>query len=56
MKIVKKQSKQTYTGKDGKTYHYVNYYLELDNGLRIAIKTVDVVDLKRLDAIAEYER
>jgi len=55
MKVIKKQGKE-YKGKNGKTYHYYNYYLQFDNGLRVCIKTISVDDLKKLDAIAEYER
>lgn len=56
MKVIKKVSKKTYVGKDKKEYHYVNYYLQCDNGKRIGIKTFNVDDLKRLDMISEYER
>lgn len=56
MRVIKKISKSTYKGKDGKDYHYVNYYLELDNGLRIGIRTFDVKDLPKLEAIAVYEK
>lgn len=56
MKVIKKLSKKTYIGKDNKEYHYVNYYLQCDNGRRILIKTVNVDDIKRLDMISEYER
>ena len=39
MRVLKVKSKKTYEGKNKKTYHYYNYYLELDNGVRIGIKT-----------------
>ena len=56
MLVIKKQSKKTYKGKDGKEYHYVNYFLQLKNGKRVAIRTFKVEDLATLDAIAIYER
>ena len=56
MRLIKKQSKKTYQGKDKKDYHYDNYYLELDNGKRVAIRTFKVEDLKTLDAVAINER
>ena len=56
MRVIKKLGKKTYKGKDGKDYHYVNYYLEADNGKRILIKTVNVDDIKRLDMISVAER
>lgn len=56
MKIVKKLSNKTYEGKDKKQHHFVNYYLQLDNGKRVIIKCVKTDDYKVLDAIAEFER
>lgn len=56
MEVIKKKSKKTYKGKDGKEYPYINYYLQCDNGRRILIKTVNVDDIKRLDMVAKYER
>lgn len=56
MQVIKKLSKKTYVGKDKKEYHYVNYYLQCDNGKRILIKTVNVDDIKRLDMISVFER
>lgn len=56
MKVIKKKSKTTYQGKNGKTYHYINYYLQLDNGKRVGIRTYNVDDLAYLDAVAEYEQ
>ena len=55
MRVIKKISKKTYKGKNGKEYHYVNYYLELENGLRIGIRTFDVKDLPKLEAVAVSE-
>lgn len=57
MKLVKKQSKQTYvSNKDGKEHHYYNYYLEDDNGKRVQIKCVYTADVKVLDFLSTYER
>lgn len=56
MRVIKRISKKTYKGKNGKDYHYVNYYLELENGLRIGIRTFDVKDLPKLEAVAVNER
>lgn len=56
MKVIKKQSKQTYVAKNGKEYHYYNYYLELENGKRVQIRCSFVKDINTLDAIAVYER
>ena len=56
MRVIKRQSKKTYQGKDKKDYHYINYFLELDNGKRVAIRTFKVADLATLDAVANYER
>lgn len=56
MTIIKKLSKKTWTGKDSKEHHYVNFYVQLDNGKRIAIRTVNANDLKVLEGVAVYER
>ena len=57
MKIIKKQSKQTYKSKkSGNECHYYNYWLQLDNGKRIQIKCAFTDDIKVLDTISEYER
>ena len=53
MKIIKVISKQTYTGKNGKTYHYNNYAIVLQNGKKIQIKPAFVKDYATLDAVAE---
>lgn len=57
MKLVKKQSKQTYvSSKDGKEHHYYNYYLETDDNKRVQIKCVYKDDVKILDFLSIYER
>lgn len=56
MTVIKKLSKKTWIGEDKKEHRYVNYYLELDNKKRIAIKTVRASDLKVLEGVAIYER
>jgi hypothetical protein len=53
MKIIKVISKQTYVGKNGKTYHYNNYAIVLPNGRKIQIKPSFVNDYAMLDAVAE---
>lgn len=55
MRLVKRQSKQTYQDKNKQTKHYYNYFLELDNKKRIQIKPSFVDDKRTLDAVAEYE-
>lgn len=57
MRIVKKQSAQTYKSKkSGKDAHFYNYYLEFDNGKRIQVKCAFKDDVKLLDLISVYER
>jgi hypothetical protein len=55
MKIIKVISKQTYTGKDGKEYHYNNYAIVLPNGRKVQIRPAFVKDyaMKIIDAVAE---
>lgn len=55
MKLIKKQSKQTYTDKKGKERHYYNYYLVTDNNKSIQIKPAFAGDLFKLDMIANYD-
>lgn len=56
MKLIKKQSKQTYTSnKDGKEHHYYNYFIDED-GKRIQVKCVYKDDVKILDFLSIYER
>lgn len=52
MKIIKRLSTQ----KNKKGYNYTNYFLELDNGNRIAIKCAFVKDIQKLDVISVYEK
>lgn len=56
MRIIKRISNKTYEGKNGKNYHYTNYYLELDNGKRVGIRTISSDDIKLLEAVAVLER
>lgn len=56
MQVIKVQSKKTYKTKDGKELHYYNFYLECDNGKRIAIRCVNADDVKRLDMVSTYVR
>lgn len=55
MKLIKKQSKQTYTNKNKETKHYYNYFLQFDNGKRVQVKPAFKDDTRTLDAVAEYE-
>ena len=38
MELITKKSSQTYTGTDGKTYNYYNYYIVLPNGLEVPVR------------------
>lgn len=55
IKIIKKQSKQTYKNKEGKEVHYYNYFIQCENGKRIQVKPAFKDDSKAIDVIAEYE-
>lgn len=55
MKLVKKQSKQTYKNKEGKEVHYYNFFIQLENGKRIQIKPAFKDDARSLDVLSEYE-
>lgn len=55
MKLLKKQSKQTYKNDKGKECHYYNYFLVLENGKRIQVKPAFKQDTRALDCVAEYE-
>lgn len=56
MKLIKRLSAKTYKGQDGKNHHYVNYFLEFENGKRVIVKAVNVDDYKMFDAVAIFER
>lgn len=56
MRIVKRKSNKTYKGKDNKEHAVYNYYVELDNGKRVAIRTFNTGDLRTLDGVAFYEQ
>lgn len=55
LKLIKKQSKQTYVNKDKEEKHYYNYFLVAENGKRIQVKPAFKDDNKALDVLAEYE-
>lgn len=38
MQLITRKSSQTYTGTDGKTYNYYNYYIVLPNDLEVPIR------------------
>lgn len=55
MRLITKKSKNTYESKtNGKKYHYINRYIELDNGVLLAVKMVDVDDIKVFDAVSTH--
>lgn len=54
MKLLKKKNKKTYKGKDGKEHNSYTFFLETDNGKRIAIRNVFDADYARLDMVAIY--
>lgn len=53
MRVIQIISDKTYKGKDGNTYHYRNFVLELPNGKRIQIKPAFSKDYAVLNVIAE---
>lgn len=55
MKLIKKQSKQTYKDKNGKERHYYNYYLVTDNNKSIQVKCAFAKDIYKLDMISNYD-
>lgn len=52
--LIKRQSKETYKGKDGKEHHYYNLYLVLESGKYIQIKACFENDKQILNALAKY--
>ena len=56
MKVIKKQSEKTYINKANKEVHYYNYYLVLDNGKRVQIKSSFPKDNALLEAVCTYEK
>lgn len=50
MKIIK-QLKGSRIADNGKTYPYTNYYLELDNGVRVAIRPAFKDGYQTLDVV-----
>lgn len=51
MTLIKLIKKKTYV-KDEKTYHYVNYYLKLENGQYVCVKPTFASDYVKFDTIA----
>lgn len=56
IRLVKKQSKQTYKDKEGNEKHYYNFFVESENGKRVQVKPAFKQDTGKLDMIAEYEK
>ena len=54
MKVIKVKSNKTYKDKDGKERNYVNYYLEFENGYKMAFKPCFTKDYTILNGVA-YE-
>lgn len=57
MRVIKVVSKKTYKNKDGKERHYVNFYVECDNGTRISIIPNPHIEISytQLNAVAETD-
>lgn len=54
MKVVKKVG-NAYKDANGVERHYDNFYIELDNGTRIAIRCTFKTDYAKLNTIAEKD-
>lgn len=55
MKLICKESKNTFNAKDGQERHYHNFYLVTDNGKYIQIKTAFVSDIDKLYLLGNTE-
>lgn len=57
MKVIKVKSNKTYKDKNGIERNYSNYYIEFDNGYKLAFKPCFKQDYKILDGVAyEYSK
>lgn len=53
IKLICVVSDETYKGTDGKEYHSKHYFLELENGTRVAVKPCFKDDYKIFGLICE---
>ena len=57
MKIIKVKSNKTYKDKDGQERYYINYYIEFENGYKMAFKPCFTKDYTILNGVAyEYTK
>ena len=57
MRVLKVKSNKTYVDKDGIERNYINYYLEFENGYKMAFKPCFTKDYTILNGLAyEYEK
>ena len=54
MTLIKRKNGKTYKGKDGKEHNSYTFFLQLDNGKRIAVRNVFDDDYEKLDLVATY--
>lgn len=52
MKLISKESKNTFVSKDGMTHFYHNFYIVCDNGKSIQIKCAFKTDIDKLNVLA----
>lgn len=57
MRVLKVKSNKTYVDKDGIERNYINYYLEFENGYKMAFKPCFTKDYTILNGLAyEFEK
>lgn len=57
MRVLKVKSNKTYVDKEGIERNYINYYLEFENGYKMAFKPCFTKDYTILNGLAyEYEK
>ena len=57
MKIIKIKSSKTYKDKEGIEHNYINYYIEFENGYKMAFKPCFTKDYTILNGVAyEYTK
>lgn len=55
MKIIKVVSSKTYKDKNGVERNYINYYIEFENGYKMAFKPCFIKDYQILNGVAYVE-
>lgn len=55
VKLISKESKNTYQTKNGDTRNYNNYFLVAENGKYIQIKTAFITDMDKLSMLANND-